>query len=571
MGNRRSRSGPLLPAHQADAVCELLVAMLQCREAARLARGHAGRFAASEFSLGVLRLAAEEAAPQCACADLGRLVVERIYASGSVPEGNDVHLREPFGRSDSDVMFQLGPIRGLGDPVRGQSEESYQSERAESDRQPAGSLPPGVHLSEDGSCPGSVRSVRVSRGAGEIGLDPHPPGPDTVTDGDQVSPAGSAPEAASDCRSERCRRRSEADAVLLTQEVSGRPGFVLLRHRRLAECRHQDQLLFSAGRAVSLLSGFGREAADGHRDRLSRAGPSLAVDFWQQHHIDLVACVRCPRWPSAEFASRRRPSGWPAADLVRRLCQMEALLVPVGARGTAAERHQWRLSFSRHEHAALRALTPEQRACLTALKYCKAALGRSAAAVKSYYLKTALLWLSEQHGADWWTGAGAARRALLAVLHWVEAAVRAGRLPCYFWPAVDALAGRGWSERRRLERHVATLSRHLLVAVVVLCQSRQAQWQRQDALPAQLVPTLTRLCAIDPASARQLRPEHYRAVLRGNGITLQQLSELMQQEAVWPDEQTIDVPPISMNNLLAGYLLANHGPRRVTCPRHFHR
>ncbi|KAF0312352.1 hypothetical protein FJT64_016869 [Amphibalanus amphitrite] len=488
MGARHS--SPPVSDEQADATCELLVAMLQSREAARLARGFTGRFAASSFGLKVLRLAEGQPAPQCACADLSQLIVERVYSSGSIPEGNDVRLREPFGSSDADVMFQLGPVR-----VADLSEQR----------------PDGLNQSET---------------------------------------AGS----------------SYNDATEGHQETAGRPGFVLLHHQRRPQCRHRERLLFSAGSAVRLLADLGREAADGRPGRLDRAGPSLAVNFWDQYHIDLVACVRCPSWPSAEFAGRQRPSGWPPADLVRRLCRMGVLLVPVGARGTKAERHQWRLSFSQLEHTALRALTPEQRACLTALKYCKAALGRSVAAVKSYYLKTAVLWLSERHGADWWAGPGAARRALLAVLSWVEAAARAGRLPCYFWSEVDALGGRSWAERRRLVRHVAALRRHLLAAGVVLCGSRLVQWQRQGAMPADLAPLVSRLGSQDPASAAQLRPTDYRAVLRGNNITLDQLRELTQGEAIWPDEQTITIPPVSMNNLLSGYLLVNNGPRGVTCP-----
>ena len=481
---------------QSDLACELLVEMLRSREAARPDRGTG--FRACTESLGVLRPAEEQCGkPPCACADLSRLKVEGMYASGSVPEGNDVHLQQPFSRSDADVMFQLGPVRGLEEPLQG----------------------------HEGT---ASRPEEPLQG---------PDGP---------------------------------EGVLLTQESAGRPGFVLLRHRRRPDCGHPEPLLFSPSSAVRLLAGFGLEAADGRPDRQSRAGPSVAVDFYGQYDVDLVACVECPVWPSAEFASRRRPSGWPAPALVDRLCGTAAFLVPVGCPGSATQTDEWRLSFSRHEHTALRDLTPEQRACLTALKYCKALLGRSVAAVKSYYLKTALLWLCERHGADWWTGAGAARRTLLAMLQWVEEAARAGRLPVYFWPEVDALGGRRPAERRRLERHTARLRRHLLAAVVVLCASRLLQWQRQDAVPADLVPCLNRFLGLNPATdGNQLPASAYRTILKGNRITLRKLQKMIQREQIWPDEESIVRAPINMDHMLAGYLLVNHGPRGVTSPRPF--
>ncbi|KAF0289555.1 hypothetical protein FJT64_012203 [Amphibalanus amphitrite] len=269
-------------------------------------------------------------------------------------------------------------------------------------------------------------------------------------------------------------------------------GFVLLEFEQHAECRHRERRLFSAAVARDLLRAH--PALFGGREP-GRAGPAstTAVRPYLPYPCDLLVCLPLRRWPSEEYGARRRPADWPPPGLVRALCATPALLVPVGC--TPQEEHQWRLSFSRHEYAVYRALTDRQRDCFE---------------LKSYYLKTALLWLAERRPpGDWEDVYG----SMLAVLTLVAEAAGQRRLSCYFNAEMNVLTGRTEAELTELAESAASLAGRLtscLAALTASCLQRFTVEQLLERLlpPAPAPPLDVSRELAEGCRAPMVEPDH---------------------------------------------------------------
>ena len=338
----------------------------------------------------------------------------------------------------------------------------------------------------------------------------------------------------------------------LTLERTARPGFVLLRHRRLESCRHPAPLPLDASLVIKLMDAFRLQMT---KQPASQSGPSVSSTCQQVlglgesqvwTSIDLVASVLCPVWPHEEFASRQRPSGFPAAQLVEKLCNTPAFLVPVGFRGSPTEKLEWRLSFSRHEYVVYRSMTEKQRLCLTTLKHCRAAVGEAAKPLKSYYMKTALLWLAESRPADQWT-LETMHESLLLILRYVDVCLRRGYMPCYFWPEVNLLASKSDAERSELAAAVTELRRRLLPAALAL----MADWLGQPA--ATLAQTLLADCQSIPSGQLDImaKTRIFRQLSRGE---VRPAAELLLQtgfEKVISDEVAPFMPGMAFSVIVS--------------------
>ena len=262
------------------------------------------------------------------------------------------------------------------------------------------------------------------------------------------------------------------------QQCTSQPGFTVLHHKRLPSCRHRTALTVDPRRVVGLMDSLRSQMTS---SASLQTGPSVATTikdvFRDPKSIDLVACLPCPSWPHDDFISRQRPSGYPDAELVARLCRTPAFIVPVGFKGSATEELEWRLSFSRHEYIVYRMMTANQRLCLTTLKHCRAVVGESAKPLKSYYLKTALMWLAESRAANQWT-LETMHDSLLLILRYLELCLDRGYLPCYFWPEMSLLASRSSAERAELATAVAELRRRVVPAALALL----ADWLGQPVV-----------------------------------------------------------------------------------------
>ena len=255
--------------------------------------------------------------------------------------------------------------------------------------------------------------------------------------------------------------------VTAVSEPVHQKGFFLLYHKRLPSCCHRE-LQFSGFRLrKKLLNVIKMTAfAQGRVHDYTFEGPSVAST---DHHTsaDMVTCISFPSWPSVQFASRSRPSGHPSPALVSRLCRTAALLVPVGSAGSSTKKHEWRLSFSRHEFLTHRAMPRILRDCLVVLKYANAVINGPHGSIKGFQLKTSVLWLAELHSE-----ASLERRGfygcLLMVLQFVYQSAVSVRLDCYFWTEINLLGGRTEEDLMKLRNAVDLLKKHLETALRVL-------------------------------------------------------------------------------------------------------
>ncbi|KAF0310900.1 hypothetical protein FJT64_018230 [Amphibalanus amphitrite] len=186
------------------------------------------------------------------------------------------------------------------------------------------------------------------------------------------------------------------------------PGFVLLLQEKRATCRHSERLAFRAEHVTQLLTDYLRLTAGEAVTRRAINGPACSYSTTSDtaFHVteyDDVPCLRIPVWWfSDEFFTRQRRYGWPPQAVLDDIRQFGLHLVPVGAPGSRSQQIEWRLSFSRAELAVVSVMTDIQRFVVIAFKVCKAALGTDAKVIKSYYAKTAAMWLYEQTPAHEW-------------------------------------------------------------------------------------------------------------------------------------------------------------------------
>ena len=190
-----------------------------------------------------------------------------------------------------------------------------------------------------------------------------------------------------------------------------------------------------------------RRVANPAGAEITRSGPATNVceAGWRHGGVEYVPCFRMPWWPEEEeFLGRHRVTDFPPAAVRRDLCQFGVHLVPTGRPGSSTELAEYRVSFSRAEVVVIRKLSPTQHTTILAVKGIKNALKDSGASpkLKSYFIKTAVLWLAQDKPSGCWTGVTA---GVHMVLDWLEHNISAGSVPCFFWPAIDLVEVAGLS------------------------------------------------------------------------------------------------------------------------------
>lgn len=127
---------------------------------------------------------------------------------------------------------------------------------------------------------------------------------------------------------------------------------------------------------------------------------------------DLVPAIRCPVWPdeAAEWIARERPNGWPSKSLVTR-CQKAGCHL-VSAAHKFSPQNEFRISFSLAETLLLNNWEYTQTHIYIVLKRIKslieqrlvteAGFSKDDLILKSYHLKTLMLWHCEDKKPEFW-------------------------------------------------------------------------------------------------------------------------------------------------------------------------
>ena len=200
---------------------------------------------------------------------------------------------------------------------------------------------------------------------------------------------------------------TEAAPQLWAKPASS-PGFVTLYWTRTSQCSHEAPLAaLPADSMRRLMRDFCRAKSDSDSE-ITCSGPAVNVKASGDvtDGIDHVPCLRLPWWPGAEdFLSRHRVTDFPPAEARRDICRYGVHLVPTGRPGSDTEQVEYRVSFSRAEVVTVRHLSAVQHEAIRTTKGMKNLFKESRApTIKSYYIKTAVLWLAQDQPSGRWTG-----------------------------------------------------------------------------------------------------------------------------------------------------------------------
>ena len=343
---------------------------------------------------------------ECHCSPFGRLRMLNLTGSGSLAEKLTGMQDGPTlqATSDSDLMIELGPVHWVM------------------------------------ACPGQ---------------------PTTVQDQSRLNTdTNSGPGTAGAPNDD-----SSAPRLLIAETAN--PGFVRVLQERSENCPHEELLPFKSEKVRQLIDALYRITSPERQQ--STAGPSTAnvvsesePDVLSPSRIlehDHLACLYVPGWwPSDEFFKRPRKNDWPPKAMRDDIRQFGVHLVPTGAKGSPTEDSEWRLSFSRSELVVTSDLTEVQANSLVAFKTCKTSMGQEGKVIKSYFAKTALLWLRQELPVDVWTGAveGAER-----IINFLEKAIKAGRLPAFFCADINLLQMTNRNERKAMLRALGNMKKHM--------------------------------------------------------------------------------------------------------------
>ncbi|KAF0292186.1 Reticulocyte-binding protein 2 a [Amphibalanus amphitrite] len=260
-------------------------------------------------------------------------------------------------------------------------------------------------------------------------------------------------------------------------------GLVTLHWVRTARCGHEEPLeALPADSVRRLMLDYCRVMMDGE---ITPTGPAVNVKSDDKDGgIDFVFCLLVRGWWPAPVWPDGAP--WDTSFGVH--------LVPTGRPGSKTEFIEYRISLSRAELLAVRQLCPGLRAAVTALKAIKNDLKESGVAIgdlKSYFIKTAALWLAQEPHGGPRTGV---TDGVHRLLDWLERRLDDGVLPCYFYPAINVAAELSRDQRQAIIGSLRLVREHLTPLLMACCEKRQ--WSLDILLEGR--PT-------EPLSERQLR------------------------------------------------------------------
>ncbi|XP_071129366.1 uncharacterized protein [Mytilus edulis] len=245
----------------------------------------------------------------------------------------------------------------------------------------------------------------------------------------------------------------EDSPILLFDNQHSYPGFA---HLKIGQNRFSKELLASWGENTfygPLISNnrFKNYFVSRYRDNdCMLHGPCISDS---RGAVDHLFCFRSLIWPDVaeSWLIRKRSSTWPPTDVMLNSVSQGILLVPIGSKFGSTEdcSFEWRISFSLQERDLIHSFNYVQVLCYTISKYLKKDLmGESR--LCSYFIKTAIFWLSEELDQNMWTPENFVQcihEIQRRLLYWV----RYGYCPHYFIVENNLFEGLLPLERKLIE------------------------------------------------------------------------------------------------------------------------
>ncbi|KAH3770882.1 hypothetical protein DPMN_172179 [Dreissena polymorpha] len=166
---------------------------------------------------------------------------------------------------------------------------------------------------------------------------------------------------------------------------------------------------------------------------------------------DDVFAFRCvvQREVLADWAKRRRPFGWPCADVINDVINLDAQLVPVGCKGSINRGMEWRICFIYGELKLTDTLNECQYKLYILLKMINKELLHPICSgeMSSYIMKNVTFWVVETHSQEIFRYEHP-MHVLQIALKFLQTALVDNNLPYYMIPERNLLVGRTTEKER---------------------------------------------------------------------------------------------------------------------------
>ena len=164
---------------------------------------------------------------------------------------------------------------------------------------------------------------------------------------------------------------------------------------------------------------------------------SLPLDhIMEQINIDIVPAIPCEGWPyplAAEWIDRTRE--WPPSNIIKKIAKSGYHIIPKST-PMGDKELEWRVSFSKAELILAMIRTDAQKYVYHMFKTtCKEYL-HSSDIIKTYHLKTIMMWATEQNPPEYWREDNLAQ-SVLGLIDDLQHAAATGILKHYFTPKLN--------------------------------------------------------------------------------------------------------------------------------------
>ncbi|XP_043239710.1 uncharacterized protein LOC122390629 [Amphibalanus amphitrite] len=271
------------------------------------------------------------------------------------------------------------------------------------------------------------------------------------------------------------------------------PGFVTLHWVKTTKCSHDKPLeALPADSIRQLMVALCRAMKSG---KISTAGPAVNIKRSNDvtaGGIDYVPCILVRGWwPADQLDGCHLEVDFPPAAARADIRRFGVHLVPTGRPGSDTEFIEFRISYSRAEVITVRYLASVIRAAIVAVKAMKNTLKKSEVIsedlpLKSYFIKTAGLWLAQTTPASMWKGV---TDGVNKILDWLEDKLNAGKIPCFFDHNIDVAAELSTVERRAIIDAVRLMREYVACLLMASCVD---QWDVDLLLEGGLKPLTER-------------------------------------------------------------------------------
>lgn len=199
-------------------------------------------------------------------------------------------------------------------------------------------------------------------------------------------------------------------------------------------------------------------------------GPAICrQEEFGERTEDLVKAFFCQKIPSEtqKWIKRTETTAWPSEDMKKFAIESGCYVVPVGHKASSSPTHEWRLCTSMAEREYVFCMNITQIRCLILLKMLMKSQVNIAFdnAMKSYFIKTALFYKTEESETGSWTEENLLMHVTRCLI-WLQNGLERNCMPHYFMPDLNMLEGRfSEDQRKAISELISKMSGNITEAV----------------------------------------------------------------------------------------------------------